>query len=96
VGGYLTYNYRFHALVYAAAEAPIIAATVDRLWLRFGPSLRVVCGRFGTSNLPDKHKDLLTALRAGEVEAAAQAMAEDVAQGILQVQAALESDLRPN
>ena len=89
IGGYLTHNYRFHATIYDAAEAPIIAATVDRLWLRFGPSLRVVCGRFGTSNLPDKHKDLLDALRDGDVDAAANAMAADVAQGVQQIKVSL-------
>jgi DNA-binding GntR family transcriptional regulator len=90
IGGYLTHNYRFHAMIYEAAEAPIMAATVDRLWLRFGPSLRVVCGRFGTSNLPDKHQDLLAALRARDVDAAAIAMSEDVAQGVEQICSALQ------
>lgn len=90
IGGYLTHNYRFHALIYEAADAPIMAATVDRLWLRFGPSLRVVCGRFGTNNLPDKHQDLLAALRARDVDAAASAMAEDVAQGVEQICSALQ------
>ena len=89
VRGYLTHNYRFHTAVYDAAEAPIMAATVNRLWLRFGPSLRVVCGRFGTSNLPDKHADLLAAFAASDIEAAASAMAEDVDQGTRQVRAAL-------
>ena len=89
IEGYLTHNYRFHAAIYAAAKAPIIAAMVDRLWLRFGPSLRVVCGRFGTSNLPDKHKDLIAALACGNADAAAQAMSEDVEQGMLQIRAAL-------
>lgn len=89
VGGYLTHNYRFHAMIYATADAPIMAETVDRLWLRFGPSLRVVCGRFGTNNLPDKHKDLLDALTAGDAAAAAHAMAQDVEQGMDQVCAAL-------
>ncbi len=92
VGAYLTQNYQFHAMIYAAADAPVMTATVDRLWLLFGPSLRIVCGRFGTNNLPDKHKDLLSALRCGDVEAAAQAVAEDVEQGMLQVRAALEAD----
>jgi DNA-binding GntR family transcriptional regulator len=90
VGAYLTHNHRFHSLIYEAAEAPIIAATVDRLWLRFGPSLRIVCGRFGTLNLPDKHRELLAALRTGDTEAAAAAMSEDVEQGMLQVRGALE------
>jgi DNA-binding GntR family transcriptional regulator len=89
VGGYLTHNYRFHTAIYDSAQAAIMAATVDRLWLRFGPSLRVVCGRFGTSNLPDKHADLLDALAAQDIDAAATAMAEDVDQGTRQVRAAL-------
>ncbi len=92
VGGYLTHNYRFHAYIYDCADAAIMTATVDRLWLQFGPSLRVVCGRFGTSNLPDKHMDLLNALAAGDIEGAADAMAQDVEQGIRQVRAALLSD----
>ncbi len=89
VGGYLTHNYRFHAYIYECAEAAIMTATVDRLWLQFGPSLRVVCGRFGTSNLPDKHMDLLDALSSGDIEGAADAMAQDVEQGIRQVREAL-------
>ena len=87
--GYLTHNYRFHSTLYAATEAPILAATVDRLWLRFGPSLRVVCGRYGTLNLPDKHADLLAALALGDEDAAAVAISEDIQQGLDQVRAAL-------
>ncbi|NNK16518.1 MAG: GntR family transcriptional regulator [Sulfitobacter sp.] len=89
IGGYLTHNYRFHATIYECAQAPTMTATVDRLWLRFGPSLRVVCGRFGTSNLPDKHKDLLVAFTQRDADAAALAMAEDVEQGMRQIEAAL-------
>ena len=61
----------------------------DGLWLRFGPSLRVVCGRLGTQNLPDKHKDLLNAMRAGDAETAARAIREDVIQGMEQVRQSL-------
>tara|TARA_R100001369_G_scaffold18976_1_gene34580 strand:- start:1366 stop:2046 length:681 start_codon:yes stop_codon:yes gene_type:complete len=89
IGDYLTQNYRFHTIINTCANAPILAATVDRLWLMFGPSLRVVCGRFGTSNLPDKHADLLAAFREGDAERAGLAMTEDVLQGMLQIQASL-------
>ena len=82
VAGYLQRNYDFHALINALADAPILTDLVDRLWLRFGPSLRVVCGRFGTQNLPDRHKDLLAALGAGDGSAAARAMQQDVEQGM--------------
>lgn len=90
IPGYLTCNYRFHATLYDIARAPILTATVDRLWLRFAPSLRVVCGRCGTLNLPDKHADLMVALAACDADAAERAMTEDVHQGMLQIRAALK------
>jgi DNA-binding GntR family transcriptional regulator len=62
---------------------------VDRLWLRFGPSLRVVCGQFGTRNLPDRHKDVLAALSAKDGAAAADAMEGDVLQGMEQIRQGL-------
>ncbi|MEM6939042.1 MAG: GntR family transcriptional regulator [Pseudomonadota bacterium] len=93
IAGYLTHNHRFHALIYASAGAPIIHATVDQLWLRFGPSLRVVCGRFGTSSLPDMHRAVLAALAAQDAEAAAEAMARDVDQGMRQIAAALREEV---
>ena len=89
VGRYLERNYQFHATLYAQADAPILAEITDRLWLRFGPSLRVVCGRFGTESLPDRHKDLLTALRARDVVAATAAVLLDIEQGMDQISAVL-------
>lgn len=90
VPGYLRRNHAFHTAIYDFANAPILASTAQRLWLRFGPSLRVICGRFGTSSLPDFHKELLSALRSGDADGAAEAMANDVEQGMVQVRLALE------
>ncbi|GHG82554.1 GntR family transcriptional regulator [Pseudodonghicola xiamenensis] len=85
VSGYLLQNYRFHSVLYANSQAPILAEMAERLWLRFGPSLRVVCGRFGTQNLPDRHKEMLAALRAGDVEGVGLAIEQDVDQGVQMV-----------
>ena len=82
VKGYLRQNYLFHKRLYDNADAPVIADTVDRLWLRFGPSQRENCGRIGTANLPDKHIDLLQALAERDVFAAARAAGDDVMQGM--------------
>lgn len=82
VAGYLRHNHAFHEALYRAADAPIMRDLADRMWLRFGPSLRVVCGRFGTQNLPDRHKELLTALRDGDAPRAGLAMEQDVEQGM--------------
>lgn len=93
VGAYLQSNYAFHHSLYKIADAPILSALADSMWLRFGPSLRVVCGRAGTQSLPDKHKDCVDAMRAGDAHAAANAIREDVVQGMEQVQRYLsESD----
>lgn len=93
IAGYLAGNYRFHHALYDMADAPILATMADSLWLRFGPSLRVVCGRYGTANLPDNHKLLLTALAAGDADGAATAMEADIKQGMKQLAETLgESD----
>ena len=86
---YLIENHKFHRVLNAMSRAPILTETVDRLWLRFGPSLRVVCGQIGTRNLPDRHKDLLTALRAQDANAAAAAIEADVVQGMEQIRLGL-------
>lgn len=89
VPGYLRQNHRFHATLNALAEAPVLTSLVDGLWLRFGPSLRIVCGQVGTRALPDRHKDLLEALEQGDEKAASAAMAADVAQGMALIRGAL-------
>lgn len=92
VVGYLASNYQFHSRLYDQANAPVISDLVNRIWLRFGPSLRVVCGRFGTQNLRDHHKELLAALHRRDPEGAAQAVVRDVEQGMQQVAAVLVSE----
>jgi len=89
IGAYLTRNYTFHVTLYSSADKPIILSTVRRLWLRFGPSLRVVCGRYGTMNLPDKHAELLAALACADTEAAVRAVHQDIEQGMSQIRAVL-------
>lgn len=88
---YLLNNFRFHFTLYEHASAPILLSLAQMLWLRFGPSLRVVCGRYGTSNLPDRHDEALAAMRAGDTEAVATAIREDIEQGIGQVSLSLAS-----
>ncbi|MFV2033734.1 MAG: GntR family transcriptional regulator [Halocynthiibacter sp.] len=85
VRGYLESNYRFHAKIYDRADASILREIADGLWLRSGPSLRVVCGRFGTFNLPDRHEDALVAIRARNPKALSHAITEDLKQGFEQI-----------
>lgn len=86
---YLRENFAFHRVLNAQAQAPILASLTESLWLRFGPSLRVVCGQEGTRSLRDLHKELLAALEAGDPQAAAEAIAGDVRQGMDMIAAAV-------
>lgn len=85
VAGYLHQNYQFHHELYGCADAPILTDLAERMWLRFGPSLRVVCGKFGTQSFPDRHKDVVQALRRGDEQLAVIAIERDVDQGMEQV-----------
>jgi len=91
VKAYLEHNHRFHTTLYEQAQAGILFAIAQMLLLRGGPSLRVVCGRLGTDGLPDKHLQALAALRAGSPEAVAEAIRDDVNQGIEQIRMTLQA-----
>lgn len=78
---YLTGNYRFHFAIYEAAGAPILLLLTRSLWLRFGPSLRIVIESGGNIGR-DLHKDALAAMRVGDAEALGRAIEADIAQGV--------------
>ncbi len=85
VRGYLECNTRFHMDLYEISGSDVLLSVAQSLWLRGGPSLRVVLGRFGTANLPDKHAEALEAMKAGDGDALAKAISGDIQQGIDQV-----------
>ncbi|WP_420341931.1 GntR family transcriptional regulator [Paenirhodobacter sp.] len=84
---YMLFNHRFHAAIYAAAGTVVIEPLVDALWLRSAPALRVMCARFGAQSLPDMHRAALTAMRAGDAAAVAEAIRADILQGLENVRA---------
>lgn len=82
IRGYLEANYRFHFHLYSLADAQILRRIAETLWLRIGPSLRVVCGRYGTANLVDHHRAATQALHDGDAETTREAIAQDIRQGM--------------
>ncbi len=89
VRGYLEHNHLFHAQLYALSGAETLLAICEMVWLRSGPSLRVMLGRSGTANLPDMHREALDAMRARDADAVAEAIRGDIEQGIAQVEHSL-------
>ena len=90
IKGYLANNHAFHLRLYEAADAGILMSIAHTLLLRVGPSLRVVCGRFGTFQLPDLHEEALAAMRRGDAEGVANAIEKDLIQGIEQVRQSID------
>lgn len=82
IRGYLEANYLFHFHIYGLADAQILHRIAETLWLRIGPSLRVVCGRFGTANLTDHHREAVQALHNRDAARTRDAIAEDIRQGM--------------
>jgi DNA-binding GntR family transcriptional regulator len=86
---YLAANHAFHFALYEAADAPVLLDLARSLWLRAGPSLRVVIDRFGREAAPDLHREALAAMRARDAKGLAAAIERDIQQGVDHVRTAL-------
>ncbi len=98
IPGYLRANHAFHFALYTRAGSEVLESLVNSLWLRFGPSLRVVClaqGRARGEGLdgPDNHKRALAALVSGDDAGLRAAIAADIDQGVENIRAGLEGGL---
>lgn len=91
IPAYLESNHAFHFALYEASGAAVLTDMARSLWLRFGPSLRVVAGLAGATSLTDNHATALAAMRAGDAGGMVEAMRRDIAQGVDEVRAALAS-----
>lgn len=89
IPAYLAANHAFHFALYEASEAPVLVDMARSLWLRAGPSLRAVIGRYGRAAMPDRHSEALEAMRRGDAAAVAQAVERDIQQGVDHVRQAL-------
>ncbi len=89
IPAYLEANHAFHFALYEASDAAVLVDMARSMWLRFGPSLRVVCARYGSGALPDRHSEALAAMRAGDGSAVAAAIQRDITDGVGQVRQAI-------
>lgn len=89
IPAYLESNHAFHFALYEASGSAVLVDIARSFWLRFGPSLRVVCARAGSAGLPDQHEEALVAMRSGDQAGLRRAIERDISQGIDQVRAVL-------
>jgi DNA-binding GntR family transcriptional regulator len=83
VPGYMRTNRALHFTIYDKAGAPVLLALADLLWLRFAPSMRIVCDAFdGQPPRADHHVGAIEALRMGHRHAFRAAIETDISQGM--------------
>lgn len=85
VDGYMAANHRFHFEIYRAADSSVLVPLIESLWLRFGPFMRRVYGRFGTAILVDQHELAVAAIRAGNETALRDAIRADILDGMNEI-----------
>jgi DNA-binding GntR family transcriptional regulator len=81
---YMHSNYRFHFSIYQRSGCRVLLPLVRSLWLQYGPSMRTICTRLGTSNIADDyHSAALAALANHDRETFCSAIAADIEQGMM-------------
>lgn len=80
--GYIRANLEFHRTLYLRAQAPAMLAMVETVWLQLGPTMRSLYGRLHKTDVPQHHRAIVAALRAGDEPGLRLAIRTDVTQGL--------------
>lgn len=75
-------NWEFHFTLYRAAECPILLRLIESIWLQFGPFMRLVTGRLGTTYQVDQHHKAIEALKNKDETALREAIRLDIKDGM--------------
>lgn len=79
---YIRANLEFHRSLYLRAQAPAMLAMVETVWLQLGPTMSKLYGRLRRQEPPVHHRNILSALRAGDEPGLRLAVRTDVTQGL--------------
>jgi DNA-binding GntR family transcriptional regulator len=80
--GYIRTNLEFHRTLYLRAQAPAMLALTETVWLQLGPTMRRLYALRSRTELPQHHRTILAALRAGDEPGLRLAVRTDVTQGL--------------
>ncbi len=79
---YVRTNLEFHRTLYLRAQTPAMLAMIETVWLQLGPTMRAVYQKIQRRELPQHHRHILAALRAGDEPGLRLAVRTDVTQGL--------------
>ncbi|MFV0386559.1 GntR family transcriptional regulator [Paracoccus sp. (in: a-proteobacteria)] len=80
--GYIRCNLEFHRTLYLRAQAPLMLAMLETIWLQLGPTMRKLYGQVRRQEPPRHHRMILAALRAGDDPGLRLAIRADVTHGL--------------
>ena len=75
-------NWEFHFTIYRASECPILLRLIESVWLQFGPFMRMVTGRLGTTYQVDQHVKAIEAMKNNDEVALREAIRLDIQDGM--------------
>ncbi len=79
---YVRTNLEFHRTLYLRAQSPAMLAMIETVWLQLGPTMRALYQKLQRRELPQHHRHILAALRAGDEPGLRLAVRTDVTQGL--------------
>ncbi len=79
---YVRSNLEFHRTLYLRAQTPAMLAIIETVWLQLGPTMRSVYQRLRRREVPQHHRLILAALRAGDEPGLRLAVRTDVTHGL--------------
>jgi DNA-binding GntR family transcriptional regulator len=79
---YVRTNLEFHRTLYLRAQTPAMLALCETVWLQLGPTMRALYQKLRRRDMPQHHRMILAALRAGDEPGLRLAVRTDVTQGL--------------
>ncbi|MFM2366311.1 MAG: hypothetical protein RIR95_919 [Pseudomonadota bacterium] len=79
---YVRSNLEFHRTLYLRAQTPAMLAMIETVWLQLGPTMRALYQKIRRREMPQHHRLILAALRAGDEPGLRLAVRTDVTQGL--------------
>ncbi|MDF1748722.1 MAG: GntR family transcriptional regulator [Alphaproteobacteria bacterium] len=75
-------NRAFHFALYACAPAQVLLPLIESLWLQIGPFLYLTRESLGTTYLEDRHEEAIAAIKGRDEDGLAQAIEQDIRDGM--------------
>jgi DNA-binding GntR family transcriptional regulator len=92
--GYQECNLAFHFTLYDRAPGGVLRPLIESLWLQLGPFLFLTRESLGNTYVRDRHKQAVAAIRAGDADALAAAIEDDIRDGMANLPTHLAQHLK--